>query len=152
MAAADRSPVFLDTNVLVYASLALSPFHAAATERLTALEADGVDFWVSRQVLREYLAAMTRPGTLTAPIPIASLEQDVRSFAQRFKVAEDGPQVTDHLLRLLLTIPVGGAQIHDANIVATMQVYGISRLLTHNTADFARFGGLITIAPLVSTT
>jgi len=50
---------------------------------------------------------------------------------------------------LLLTIPVGGAQIHDANIVATMEVYGIGRLLTHNTTDFARFGGLITVVPLV---
>jgi predicted nucleic acid-binding protein len=64
-------------------------------------------------------------------------------------VAEDGPRVTDRLLRLLLTIPVGGAQIHDANIVATMEVYGIGRLLTHNTTDFARFGGLITVVPLV---
>jgi predicted nucleic acid-binding protein len=69
MAATDRSPVFLDTNVLVYASLALSPFHAAATERLAALEGDGVDLWVSRQVLREYLAAMTRPGTLRLRFP-----------------------------------------------------------------------------------
>jgi hypothetical protein len=31
MTAADRSPVFLDTNVLVCANLALSPFHKAAT-------------------------------------------------------------------------------------------------------------------------
>jgi predicted nucleic acid-binding protein len=152
MAAADRSPVFLDTNVLVYASLALSPFHAAATQRLVTLEGDGVDLRVSRQVLREYLAAMTRPGTLTAPIPMTSLEQDVRAFAQRFKMAEDSAQVTDHLLRLLLAIPVGGAQIHDANIVATMQAHGIGRLLTHDTADFARFSRLITIVPLVAST
>jgi hypothetical protein len=52
------------------------------------------------------------------------------------------------LLTLLLTIPAGGAQIHDANIVATMQAYGIQRLLTENVADFARFAGVITLVPL----
>ncbi len=40
---------------------------------------------------------------------------------------------------------------HDANIGATMQVYGIRHLLTHNTADFARFAHLITVVPLVVT-
>ncbi|MEH2170887.1 MAG: hypothetical protein V7K41_30400 [Nostoc sp.] len=42
----------------------------------------------------------------------------------------------------------GGKQVHDANIVATMLVYGIPQLLTHNTSDFARFSGLITVLPL----
>jgi predicted nucleic acid-binding protein len=152
MTAEDHSPVFVDTNILVYANLALSPFHALATRRIAMLESQSIDLWISRQVLREYLAAMARPGTLTASIPPASLERDVRTFAQRFKLAEDGPRVTDRLLQLLLTIAMGGAQIHDANIVATMQAYGISRLLTHNTTDFARFAGSITVLPLDTST
>ena len=45
-------------------------------------------------------------------------------------------------------IPSGGKQVHDANIVATMLVYGIPQLFTHNTSDFARFSGLITVLPL----
>ena len=40
-------------------------------------------------------------------------------------------------------------QVHDANIVATMQVYGIDQLLTHNVADFARFQPRIAVLPLV---
>jgi len=43
---------------------------------------------------------------------------------------------------------MGGRQVHDANIVATMQVYGITHLLTHNTDDFARFAHLITVVLL----
>ena len=39
----------------------------------------------------------------------------------------------------------------DANIIATMLVYGIERLLTHNTADFARFARYITVLPLEET-
>lgn len=58
--------------------------------------------------------------------------------------------MVDELVRLLAQVRVAGKQIHDANIVATMQVYGILRLLTHNTAHFARFAHLITLVPLVS--
>ncbi|HEY1934207.1 MAG TPA: hypothetical protein VGG99_19540 [Acetobacteraceae bacterium] len=39
-------------------------------------------------------------------------------------------------------------QAHDANIVATMQAHGVSRLLTFNTSDFRRFGALVDLNPL----
>ncbi|OKH59965.1 hypothetical protein NIES2130_05770 [Scytonema sp. HK-05] len=50
------NPVFIDTNILVYANLALSPFHSQATERLQAMEEQEIELWISRQTLREYLA------------------------------------------------------------------------------------------------
>ena len=37
-----------------------------------------------------------------------------------FVVLEDGPIVTENLLTLCREVSVGGRQIHDANIVATM--------------------------------
>ncbi len=63
----------------------------------------------------------------------------------------DVPIVLDHVVNLLQTIPTAGKQVHDANIVATMQAYTIQHLLTHNVSDFNRFAGLITIVPLVPT-
>jgi predicted nucleic acid-binding protein len=141
--------VFIDTNILVYANLTLSPFHAPAFAKLGGLIAAGVELWISRQTLREYLSAMTRPGVLTGSIPIPSLVADVRGFAASFRMAEDSHAVTNNLLILIGSIPVGGKQIHDANIVASMQAYGVSKLLTHNTVDFARFAPIITVLPLV---
>lgn len=70
----------------------------------------------------------------------------VEDFQRRFRVAEDGPEVTKHLLALLRAVPCGGAQIHDANIVATMQAYSIARLVTFNEEDFRRFIPAIAIA------
>ncbi|MDF5714924.1 MAG: type II toxin-antitoxin system VapC family toxin [Rhizonema sp. NSF051] len=140
--------IFLDTNILVYANLALSPFHIQATERLQALAEQRIELWLSRQTLREYLAAMTRHGDLTGKIPVVSLVTDVQYFAHRFRVAEDSPQVTERLLKLMEEIPIGGKQVHDANIVATMLVYRIPQLLTHNISDFSRFSELITLLPL----
>lgn len=142
------NPVFIDTNILIYANLALSPFHVQAIQRLQALVEQGIELWISRQTLREYLAGMTRRGDLTGEIPVSSLVADVQYFAKSFRLAEDNSQVTERLLTLMEEISSGGKQVHDANIVATMLVYGIPQLLTHNTDDFARFSELISVLPL----
>ncbi|WP_414518984.1 type II toxin-antitoxin system VapC family toxin [Nostoc sp. PCC 9305] len=142
------NPVFLDTNILVYASQIQSPFHQPAMETIQDFYDAGVELWISRQVLREYLATLTRPQQFVNPLPIAIVIQDLRYFYNRFRVAEDSSQVTERLLILMEEIPSGGKQVHDANIVATMLVYGIPQLLTHNIGDFARFSGLITVLPL----
>src|SRR3954464_1633000 len=49
---------FLDTNILVYASVDASPFHTAALSAIAALEQNHVPLWISRQVIRQYLATL----------------------------------------------------------------------------------------------
>ena len=51
--------------------------------------------------------------------------------------------VTESLITLCHEVVVGGRQIHDANIVATMLAHGERRLLTFNAADFRRYGDRI---------
>jgi predicted nucleic acid-binding protein len=149
MATGAVDPSFIDTNVLVYATVPVSPLHAAAVAALAAERAAGRPLWVSRQVLREYLAVLSRPNVFNPSFSAAQLVQQVLALQALFLVAEDSAAVTANLLNLLTTVPVGGKQVHDANIVATMQAYNIPRLLTHNTADFARFASVITVVPLV---
>ena len=141
--------VFLDTNILVYANIAEAPFHEAALGAIRTCERAGSSLWVSRQVLREYLAVLTRSGIFDRPIPKKTLITQVRLFTDRFQVAEDTAHVTQHLLALMEQFSIGGKQVHDANIVATMQAYGIKQLFTHNKKDFDRFSSLISVLPLV---
>jgi predicted nucleic acid-binding protein len=143
------SPTFLDTNVLVFASIDQAPRHAVALSAIQVREQAGVDLWISRQVLREYLAVLSRPQTFTPPLPVSVLVNQVRAFESRFHVAADTAEVTSFLLDLIQQIPVGGSQVHDANIVATMQACDIHYLVTDNTSDFRRFARLITVLPLV---
>lgn len=150
MATAAADAVFLDTNVLVFANVAEAPRHDIALRAIEDRYASGVELWISRQALREYLAVLSRPQTFTSPQPTATLVERVRYFAARFRIAEDGPDVTERLLALLTTVPLGGSQVHDANVVATMQARGIRRLLTDNGDDFARFGGVIEVILLQS--
>jgi predicted nucleic acid-binding protein len=60
-------------------------------------------------------------------------------------VADDTAAVTNQLLALMANYPIGGKQVHDANIVATMLIHGIPCLLTHNAKDFERFGDIVTV-------
>lgn len=145
-AAVDRTMV--DTNILIYNSLPSSPLQPAAERKLLAAEAAG-EVWVSRQIFREFIASMTRPGTANPPIPTGAVLTAVSDLAARLQVAEDGPVVFAHLLSLLAAVPCSGKQVHDANIVATMLAHGVPNLLTHNVADFTRFASYITVVPLV---
>jgi predicted nucleic acid-binding protein len=140
--------VFVDTNILVFANVPVAPRHAQALGMLERYRTFREPLWISRQVLREYLAAMSRAGPLRTPHPSAILGSTVRQFERIFRIAEDGPSVTARLLELLERFPCGGRQVHDANIVATMLVHGIDRLLTDNVQDFKRFDSLIGIVPL----
>ena len=132
-------PAFVDTNVLVHASQRNSAFHDRAIACLRAAAQDRQELWISRQVLREYLATVTRPQRDHPAAPMAAAIADVERFAREFNLAEDGPGIFDRLRSLLALVPVAGKQVHDANIAATMLDYGIARLLTFNAADFRRF-------------
>ena len=149
MATTGVDPVFLDTNILVNYTVASAPVHAEAMKALGDMQAAGIPLWISRQILREYIATQTRPQGFRRPLSVATVLTDVAAFQAAFQLAEDGPGVMAILLNLLTAIPIGGKQIHDANIVATMLAHGIPKLLTHNTADFARFVPQITVVPLV---
>jgi predicted nucleic acid-binding protein len=143
-----EAPVFIDTNVLIRYTIASAPLHTESQNAIKSLWHRGTEIWISRQVLREYAAVLTRPQTYTKPLSGASVAAELRAFEARFQVADDHAAVTSRLVQLLENVPIGGKQVHDANIVATMQAYNIRRLLTLNTADFARFTPSITLLTL----
>ena len=86
---------------------------------------------------------VTRPQTWPVAITREEALDDVSRLTGRFEMLEDGRPVTESLLALCREFPVGGRQIHDANIVATMLARGERRLLTFNAADFRRYGDRI---------
>jgi predicted nucleic acid-binding protein len=135
---------FIDTNALVYATARNAAFRDQARAALSRLAVDE-PLAVSGQILREYIAVMTRQqiwGKALTPIEAAA---DAATFVDRFTVLEDGPAVWDRLIELCRRYSFGGRQVHDANVVATMLAYGERRLLTFNEADFRRFAALIEV-------
>lgn len=139
--------MFVDTNVLVAARSAKAPDRQAALNALSR-ERQSETLRISRQVIREYLAVVTRPQTWASPLSMVEALLDVGRYASAFEILEDGQAVMDMLALLCREIPVGGKQVHDANIVATMLAYGERRLLTFNARDFRRFGQRVELVAL----
>jgi predicted nucleic acid-binding protein len=134
----------VDTNVLVQSSVTTAPDHARARAAIARLRAQG-PVAVTRQILREFLSATTRPQPWAKAATLAEATRNTDGFLQRFAVLEDGQAVWDELMGLTRSFAFGGKQVHDANIVATMLAHGEARLLTFNAADFRRFVSLIEV-------
>jgi predicted nucleic acid-binding protein len=62
MVTPDVSRLFVDTNILVFATDADSPWESAAATELEQWRKQGTELCISVQVLREYLAVTTRPA------------------------------------------------------------------------------------------
>ncbi len=144
MATTDDKALFVDTNVLVYANVIETPLHEQALMAINAAYQADRRIWISRQVIREYLVTMTRPQ-IFENLPGATVLEQIDQFIERFQVADDTAAVTEQLVKLMGDFKIGGKQVHDTNIVATMLAYGIPCLLTHNAKDFQRFASVIRI-------
>ena len=134
--------MFVDTNVLVHALAPTAPGHGMARAALEA-HAESDRLCISRQVLREFLAVITRPQLwMQARTPSEAADAAI-VLANEFEILEDGTAVWDQLIDLSRDFAFGGRQVHDANIVATMLAHGERRLLTFNATDFRRFAAVI---------
>jgi predicted nucleic acid-binding protein len=56
-------------------------------------------------------------------------------------------QTVEELIRLVRRRPVTAGDIFDLQILATMNVNGIQRIYTFNTADFAGFPEIALLTP-----
>ncbi len=141
----DSKEVFIDTNILVFSNVSLSPYNSRAKAKLIELVDNDYKLYVSNQVIREYIAVLSKPNTNGKRIADSSLINDVNRIRNEFNVIYENNQTLDYLQMLLAHCPTGGKQIHDANIVSTMLAYSIELLLTHNIDDFKRFNKFIKI-------
>lgn len=134
----------VDTNLLIYATTLSSPYHARADAALIQASIPS-KLAIPRQVLREYLAVMTGRGSEGTILPMKEAMTAVEAFQRLFDILDDGPAVWAQFRRLSLSVPFGGKQVHDANLVACMLAYGETRLVTFNAKHFRRFEPLIEI-------
>ena len=78
----DNKKVFVDTNILIFANVRSSPFHEQAQAKLINLYENNYHLCISSQVLREYLAVLSRPDALGKKIADELLIADINSFRQ----------------------------------------------------------------------
>ena len=137
--------IFVDTNVLVYVRLDHAQ-QGIIARRLLQQAIIQDEIAISRQVIREYLAVVTRQQVWPeSPLSMAQALQDVEQLRINCRVLDNNDAVLNHFMALCMDVPVAGARVHDTNIVATMLAYDVELLLTFDTDDFRRYGSRIAL-------
>jgi predicted nucleic acid-binding protein len=143
--------LFIDTNVLLRATVVQFPDYELVKPYIDQCIARGDDLWISGQVIREYFNQTTRPQSFMKPLTGAQISLQYKKLRAVFSVAYETEAVIEQIVTLLQKYQVQGKQVHDANLVAAMLVHGISTLLTLNTVAFQRYSDQIgLISPITS--
>jgi predicted nucleic acid-binding protein len=136
----DDKAILVDTNILLSATAPLRPLHRAALSVLNDWPNQGLALATTSQVLREYLVVATRPAEVNGlGLGVEDALSNVAAFRGRMRLLTESEPAWDRLRSLIATHGCMGKQIHDANVVATALTSGVTRLVTANRGDFARF-------------
>jgi predicted nucleic acid-binding protein len=134
-------PIFVDTNIWVYAVDAADPLKRERALKAVA-PVPGRDLVVSTQVLTEFYAVVTRK--LAVPVPPDDAEAMVRQLLALPVVAIDASLVASAI--------TGSREwqisIWDALIVRAAEVAGCRRLFSEDLADGRTYGSITVENPL----
>lgn len=134
-----KKSLFFDTNILIYASIKEAPEHQKVRSFIEKHLILGTPLYISRQILREYLAVLSRPQANFTSISKHDILLWLNTWQSRCIVLDDTEMVMKTLWELFENTALGGKQVHDANIVATMFSHKLDTLVTVNSSDFLRF-------------
>ncbi|MGD0011833.1 MAG: PIN domain-containing protein [Terriglobia bacterium] len=138
----------IDTNVLLRALAVRNPLRPVARQTIKALLQKGAGLCVAPQNLVELWNVCTRPEKYNGlGKTIAATDRYLRFIESFAAVLPETPDLFIKWRELVVTYEVSGAKVHDARLVAAMTLHHVSRILTFNTQDFARFRNIEAINP-----
>ena len=142
-------PAYLiDSNILLRISKRDDPDHALVDAALATLAEAGALLCYTHQNIAEFWNVATRPVNRNGfDLSISDADRQIRSFEKRMILLPDNEAIYYEWRRLVVAHAVSGAKVHDARLVAAMNVHAVTHLLTLNTNDFARYPGIAAVHP-----
>ena len=141
--------VLADTGILLRLADPADPQHGTVDHAVRALRGRGTD-WPSPRRTRPSSGTSapgrSRPGA-GGGSTLAEADRRLKAIEAGFSLLAELPTVYPIWRALVVVHAVRGKQVHDARLVALMMAHGISHILTLNAGDFARFSGIVEIAP-----
>lgn len=136
-----------DSNILLRLIHRHHPDHALVRGAVRTLHERGEQSYYTAQNLAEFWNVSTRPTTARGGLglSIADTDQAARVLERIITLLPDNPAVYGEWRRLLVAHNVQGVQVHDARLVAAMNVNGVTQILTLNAKDFARYPGITAV-------
>ena len=139
----------IDTGILLrFVSRHDSNF-AEIRRAVRTLKARREAMHITTQTIAEFWNVCTRPATSRGGLGLSVEETKnrVELLERTFTLLPDSPKVYAEWKQLVENYKVSGVQVHDARLIAIMNVYGIQNIITLNTKDFSRFRNISVIEP-----
>jgi len=142
-------PIFLDSNILVYAVNEKSPYYAGARAILDVINKGELRVCLSPQVLGEFYAVITNPRKLERALSPQEAAGVVERFLSSNAVLKLYPQKSTLglTLKLVKHYQIKALDFFDAQIVATMLDNGVTTIYTVNEQDLAKFEEIKAVNP-----
>ncbi len=141
--------ILLDTNILLRYARTADPAFATVDTAINGLHASGEVLCVVPQNIYEFWATATRPTASNGlGLSVPECQVQVARIKRLFHLLPDLPALFAEWESLVAAQSCHGRVSYDARLVAAMRTYGITRLLTTNGSDFARFPGLTILDPV----
>jgi predicted nucleic acid-binding protein len=138
----------VDTNILLRSLQPAHPMYERAVRCVETLLNRGETVYFCPQNVREFWNVCTRPAENNGlGMTPAQVVGEVKNLTSTLTFLPDSPAVYTEWLRLVEVHSVSGVQVHDTNLVAVMNVGGITHFLTFNSAHFRRFTGITVVEP-----
>lgn len=144
-------PIFLDSNVLIYAHQEGEPQHAAAKELRDQALLGHISVCLSPQVLREFFSVMSNTGPRGPQRALSSEEAagQVKRYyeSEHLQIIYPGINIVPRLLVLLEETAVTGRHVHDLYLAATMLENNVTRVYTYDPSIFSRISSIEVLTP-----
>jgi toxin-antitoxin system PIN domain toxin len=142
--------VVVDTNVLIYAADADSPFHAPCSRWLSRQRTRPDAWFTTWPIFYEFLRITTHPRVMRKPWRAAQAWQFVTALlaSPGLSVLVATPRHAEVAGEVIAEFPqVTGNLVHDAHTAILMREHGIRRICTRD-MDFHQFPFLEVMDPL----
>lgn len=140
--------VLVDTNILLRSVEPLHPQHAIAVGAVSHLLAESTPVYFTLQNIAEFWNVATRPVANNGlGLSIPSTLREVEKIEGLLTLLPDTSAVYAEWKRIIVEHGVSGVKVHDARLIATMKIHGVSRLLTFDVDDFTRYTGIEAMHP-----
>ena len=142
--------IVVDTNVLVFAADADSPFHAPCREWVEMKRGRADAWYTTWAILYEFLRVTTHPRVMRQPWRAPAAWGFVRALlaSPGLDVLGPTPRHAEVAAQVIAELPhLAGNLFHDAHTAILMREHGIRRIVTRDT-DFHRFPFLEAVDPL----
>jgi len=139
----------LDSGILLRLLNREADLHAVIRDTVRRLKQNKHECVCTLQNLCEFWNVCSRPLTARGGLGLTFEEtyRRLRTIERITTVLPDLPSTLPRWKELVAQYQVQGVQVHDTRLVAQMDSYRITHILTLNPADFHRFGHIAAQTP-----